>query len=103
MRATPHGFFKIRDEDDGVTKAPHSPTRTRVPGVGSPAVDEEMWKMGESYGENTVCVVTLCVGAADQDVKIKIPRRGGGLQTLLQQGHACMPAYRKNIFSTLFV
>ena len=70
VRATPHGFLKIRDEDDGVTMAPRSPTRMRVPGVGSPAVDEEMWKMGESYGENltqcVVCTVTPCAEAAEQ-------------------------------------
>jgi len=55
VRATPHGFLKVRDEDV------HSPARKRAPDVDSSAVDEEMWKMGESYGEDTLCITTLLV------------------------------------------
>ena len=52
VRATPHGFLKVRDEDV------RPPARKRVPDVDSSAVDEEMWKMGESYGEDTTLLVS---------------------------------------------
>lgn len=55
VRATPHGFLKVRDEDV------RPPARKRAPDVDSSAVDEEMWKMGESYGEDTLCITTLLV------------------------------------------
>ena len=53
--ATPHGFLKVRDENG------RPPARKRAPDVDSSAVDEEMWKMGESYGEDTLCITTPLV------------------------------------------